>query len=232
MKTSDQTNELFAAIARAQSEFPAIPKNQEVEVKKDGRSLYKFKYADLTQIIDSTRPCLTKNGISFTQSMVRDDLLGMGFVTRLMHSSGQWCETGFVPAVLSERSGMKDVAGVTTYGKRLSLSQALGVSADEDIDAPPEQGEQIEKKANLKESGDSNLNQSVSEKQLSRMFAIMKKKELKNDEIRAVCKEIYGVDSSKNLTRIQYDELTGKMDMLSRDAFFIWYLEKKEELGL
>lgn len=142
MLQSEQINELSKALSQAQNEFPVIPKNQEVEVKKDGRLLYKFKYADLTQIIESTRPALAKNGLSFTQSF---DFAFKAFYTKLMHSSGQWQTTGYVPTNITTNMQMKDVAGHVTYGKRLSLSAALGISADEDFDAPPENGETVSK---------------------------------------------------------------------------------------
>ena len=141
MDHSEKTEELATALAKAQGEFPAIHKNQEVEVKKEGRLLYKFRYADLTQIIDHIRPVLAKNGLSFTQRIIE------GFyITKIFHSSGQWIITGHIPININDRMGMKDIAGACTYGKRLSLSSAFGVSADEDVDAPSEHGESIDKK--------------------------------------------------------------------------------------
>lgn len=122
---------LAEALAKAQGEFPVIPKDSEVEVKsKEGKLLYKYKYADLTTIISHTRPALSKHGLSFTQGM------GVGgFNTLLMHSSGQRMLTGFIPCVIPTNADMKQVAGLITYVKRISLTAALGVSADEDVDA-------------------------------------------------------------------------------------------------
>lgn len=135
--SSEQTDKILDAFAKAQAEFPVIPKNQEVEVKKEGRLLYKFKYADLTTIIDHTRPHLTKNGLSFTQDFSFHIKLGPGFLTTLFHSTGQWMKLAFVPCQINPRMSMKEVAGLYTYGKRISLSAALGVSGDEDMDAAP-----------------------------------------------------------------------------------------------
>lgn len=132
-------DKLADALAKAQGEFQPIPKDSEVEVKnKEGnRVLYKYKYADLTTIIDKTRPALNKHGLSFTQGFVRG-----GVVTTLMHSSGQTLECGFIPCDIPKGADYKQVAGAVTYVKRISLTAALGVSADEDVDAAPIEGNQ------------------------------------------------------------------------------------------
>lgn len=151
INTSQDTSDIFTAICKAQGEFPSIPKNRTVDVKsREGKFLYSFDYADLAQIITSVRPTLMANGLSFTQSLTKTENMGLGYVTRIMHLSGQWLDTGFVPAILSENSIMKDVAGNVTYGKRLSLSEALGVSADDDIDAPPTNDESLDLKPKVK----------------------------------------------------------------------------------
>jgi hypothetical protein len=127
---------LAEALAKAQGDFPVIPKDSEVVVhKKDmpripQNELYRYKYADLTTIISTTRPALSKNGLSFTQGIVKG-----GFSTLIMHSSGEQLETGFIPCDLPKTNDYKAVAGAITYIKRISLTAALGVSADEDVDA-------------------------------------------------------------------------------------------------
>lgn len=129
---------LADALAKAQGEFPVIPKDSEVEVKsKEGKLLYKYKYADLTTIISCTRPAMSKHGLSFTQGVVPG-----GFVTTMMHSSGQILKCGFIPCEVPKNADMKQVAGLITYVKRISLTAALGVSADEDVDAGPIEGQQ------------------------------------------------------------------------------------------
>lgn len=133
--TTNSVEKIFTALAKAQGEFPAIPKDSEVEVKsKEGKFLYKYKYAELTTIIDCTRPSLLKNELGFTQDFIKNEL-GTGIVTIIFHSSGQVLKTGFTPFAIPQNADMKSVAGLFTYAKRISLTAALGVSADEDVDA-------------------------------------------------------------------------------------------------
>lgn len=140
---SEKIDKLCEALSQAQGEFPTIPKNSEVEVysKPPNRQLlYKYKYADLTEIINCTRPALTKHGLSFTQDFIKHRFLGVGIVTILFHKTGQYMRTGFVPCEV-KNPNMKEVAGQFTYGKRISLTAALGISADEDMDAGSIEGE-------------------------------------------------------------------------------------------
>lgn len=147
IRSSEQVNEVFAAFAKAQLAFPEIPKNKTVVVKdREGKKLYDFDYADLVQIISHTRKPLADNGLSFTQTLGYLPEQGKGFLTRIMHASGQWFESGFIPATLYEKVGMKEIAAQTTYGKRLSLGEALGVAADDDVDAPSEDNESLDVK--------------------------------------------------------------------------------------
>lgn len=222
MITSESINEIAGALSQAQGEFPQIPKNQEVEVKKDNRLLYKFKYADLTQIIDSTRPALMKNGLSFTQTVVRVPDVGLGYITRILHKSGQWIETGFIPAVINNNSSMKDIAGVSTYGKRLSLSEALGVSADEDADAPLDSGEsatmkpltrapdikpvKLQEPVKPKNHAPSKAG-GLSEAQVIELHNRIKGIGWNVEQYKSFIKAIYGIDKTEDLKPNQYKDI-------------------------
>lgn len=129
------SSQIQAALAIAQGSFPTIPKNCKVDVYSkppERRFLYTFFYADLTAIIDATRPALRENGLSFTQDY---DQHRKAFFTTLRHKSGESLNVGYVPCSIDDKSDMKIVAGLYTYGKRISLTAALGISSDEDMDA-------------------------------------------------------------------------------------------------
>lgn len=118
---TDDLGPLAAALAKAQSEFPAIVRDKEV----DSRA-YKFKYADLSAVISAVRPALAKNGLAFAQLLDGDDL-----VTMLLHESG---------AVLSGRVALpregtvQQLGSAITYLRRYALQAVLGVAAEEDDD--------------------------------------------------------------------------------------------------
>ena len=148
MKTSDQINELATALAKAQGEFPDIPKDKTAKVKGESKSgkayEYSYKYTDLATIIKCTRPALTKHGLSLIQVLTTDSLF-----TRLVHSSGQFIE-GVVPIRMNQK--MQDVGSDITYLKRYSLSAMIGVSSEDDDDKSP-QIEEVSDRKPSKHSG-------------------------------------------------------------------------------
>jgi len=130
-----EATKLYDALAKAQGEFPIIPKNSKVDVYSkppERKFLYSYSYADLTAIITATKPALAKYGLSFTQGALLD---GRGLITTLFHSSGEKIDTGYVPYEFHKETDMKVLVGQMTYLKRISLSAALGVSSEEDVDA-------------------------------------------------------------------------------------------------
>jgi hypothetical protein len=96
---------------------------------------FKTKYASLDAITTAALEALTANGIALLQGGgegTQDDA-GMEVVTRLLHTSGQWIESGLrLPLAKSDPQG---AGSATTYGRRYCLAAMLGIVADEDDDA-------------------------------------------------------------------------------------------------
>jgi hypothetical protein len=166
--------------------------------------LYSYKYADLTEIISATRPALTKYGLSFTQSY-KDG----GFLTVLFHSSGESMKTGFVPCEIAKNLDMKVVAGLFTYGKRISLTAALGVSADEDIDAAAEeskQGNSTTRTENKKKEEPSRPKEASTER-IKELFAYGKFNGYEAEDMKKLLVEQYKIETTRGLTVEQCDNL-------------------------
>jgi hypothetical protein len=139
-------NELAKALAKAQGEFPAIPKDKTVTKKgfskASGKEFeYGYNYADLTTIIDCLRPVLSKNGLCFTQSIVENDKGALNLKTTLFHDSGQSLESLY--PVIYSNGDAQILGGAVTYAKRYALSALLGVSPDDDLDANESSSEEF-----------------------------------------------------------------------------------------
>lgn len=141
--TDEQRGALFAALAKAQAEFPPIPRTKEVTIRgktDDGRPYsYTFEYAPLDQILDTLRPILGKHGLCFSQPPVSGDGNDYEVRTILGHSGGAYFEAVIrvqkVPKV-------KDQGGLFTYLKRYSANGILGVEPSTDDDAAVASGEE------------------------------------------------------------------------------------------
>lgn len=136
MTTSEQTNEIAAAMVKAQAMMkPAV--------KDAVNPHFRSRYADLTSVWDACRGPLTANGITVWQDVTTRGILGskgefdltwgIGVTTRLSHVSGQWVEFGplVVPLTKPDAHG---VGSATSYGKRYALAAAVGIVSDDDDD--------------------------------------------------------------------------------------------------
>lgn len=131
LRTSESIKNISAALAKAQSSFPDIPKDKTVKVKMKSGGEYSYKYAELSSIVKATRSPLSVNELSFAQGIVKDGDLPV-CITRLLHSSGEWFETSY-PVLYSE-DDMQGLAGGFTFARRYGLSALLGVATEEDTD--------------------------------------------------------------------------------------------------
>jgi len=126
MSMSTEVADLFAALALANKEIQNVDQNRTVEVKTRDSGKYSYSYATLANIVHNIRDALTKNGVWYTQRIADGNM-----VTRLIHSSGQWLDTGHVP--MPNVSGKPaEVGAVVSFFKRYSLSAAMGLATEED----------------------------------------------------------------------------------------------------
>lgn len=123
MRTSEQINELAAALAKAQAEMKNARLNKV-------NPHFKSRYADLAEIRDTVTPALAKNGIAAVHGMDTAEN-SIQVVTRLIHSSGQWIESRF-PIAYDKPQTM---GSAITYGRRYNLSAIVNIAADDDDDA-------------------------------------------------------------------------------------------------
>jgi hypothetical protein len=124
MRTSEQINELAAALSKAQGAMEAAKKDE-------SNPYFKSKYADLAGVIEVSQKPLADNGLSLIQ--------GGGWVegtktvkltTRLMHSSGQWIEDDI--SVEVEKPTSQAVGSAITYCRRYSMQAFIRVAAEDD----------------------------------------------------------------------------------------------------
>ena len=129
MNTSPSIANICAALVAAQAEFPKFPRDRKVKVRMKSGGEYEFSYAPLDSILEKVRPVLQKNGIWFVQFTEGHHLL-----TRLIHTSGEWMESGQMPLIAGSGS-VQDFGSAITYAKRYSLSAMLGIASEDDDDA-------------------------------------------------------------------------------------------------
>jgi hypothetical protein len=130
MKTSETIGKLATALAAARKEFRPV-------LKKSVNPFFKSKYAELSEVIEATSAALSDNGLSVVQTPGHVVLLdGTNRVTvesRLVHSSGEWIESGMsLPLSKFDAQG---AGSAITYARRYAYQSIVGVAAEPDDDA-------------------------------------------------------------------------------------------------
>lgn len=122
MKMSETIAELAKALAAAQAEI-------ENASKASVNPHFKNRYADLAEILNTSRPVLSKHGLSIVQMPFFSEGK-VGVETVLMHESGQWIANELLgPCVKQDPQG---VGSAITYYRRYSLAAFAGIAQEDD----------------------------------------------------------------------------------------------------
>lgn len=131
--TTQTLSELYTALAAAQGEFLPIEKNRSVTIKPRDSSPYSFRYADLDEITNKTRPALSKYKLALFQPLIvtgNDARL----VCVLAHASGATAQSEItLPHPLSLKEP-KQFGALVSYFRRYIVQAMLGIAADDDLD--------------------------------------------------------------------------------------------------
>jgi hypothetical protein len=152
---SEQLNELFAALAKAQGEM-------DVASKTSANPFFKSRYADLEQIVQAARPALSKNGLSVTQ-LIWDEEDGFCYVyTKLGHSSGQFiCSRKKINAKAEDNAS---IGSATTYVLRRAFQAITGVVAGDNEDDDGQAADQIQGDT-MRKQPQADINEAITQKQ-------------------------------------------------------------------
>lgn len=132
---SNELNEIFAALAKAQGEFPSI--------KKDSKNpFYNSKYADLASITDATRSHLSNQGLCVIQTMGSFNGTPT-LITTLGHSSGQWIR-GEMVLMLPRDKQNNELLTPQSYGSSITFFRRYCLQAIINVAAEDDDGEKAE----------------------------------------------------------------------------------------
>lgn len=135
--------ELYGAMSKAQGAFQPIVKNREVEITMKSGGKFRFRYADLEEILTKTRPALAANGLSLMQT-IGHSAQGQVLICVLAHSSGgSICSEVPLPSA-RDFADPKSLGAAISYLRRYLVTAMLGVAADDDLD---EDGQEMQEAA-------------------------------------------------------------------------------------
>lgn len=154
MKTSEQLNELFSALSKAQESI----KNAQ---KEGYNPMFRSNYTTVTSVLEAVRPAYIM-GISIMQMPESDKL-----ITRVGHSSGQWLEIE-TPLFVGEPKGMSKMqayGNAVTYARRYALVSLFGIGQEDNDGNDGNHNEPMQKKETLKKPLNQSPNKTTDRKQ-------------------------------------------------------------------
>lgn len=132
METSEQINELAAALSKAQGQIKGAAKDST-------NPHFKSSYADLASVWEACRAALSENGIAVIQTPHTDEAGNCHVVTMLTHSSGQYVRDSFsLPPTKPDPQGY---GSAITYMRRYALAAIVGVAPEDDDGNAASQGD-------------------------------------------------------------------------------------------
>ena len=121
---SAATDQICAALSKAQGEFPQISTNR-------ANNFLFNQYSDLDIIMKSIRPALKENGLSITQqTKIADDRTIL--VTRVRHESSQFIETR--ARIIPAKNDIQTYASALKAMKRHAIMALLNITIKDDLD--------------------------------------------------------------------------------------------------
>lgn len=140
MKMSNEVNELFKALSKAQGELAHAEKNKKSHTNK---------YADIAACIDAAKGPLKDNGLAVTQ-MLGNKEGESTLITMLCHESGQYISSEFVmeKAVLhgsGANNPAQKMGASITYARRYAFAALIGLAQEDDDAASMGQNKQPRK---------------------------------------------------------------------------------------
>lgn len=216
---SECTDKIAKALALSQTEIKKA-------VKAATNSYFKSDYASLEAVIDACLPALNKHEIGVSQETVtnwkfdevrKTDVCYVVLKTVLYHSSGQWISSDY--PLHPTKPDPQSLGSALSYARRYSLSAIACVgTSDEDGDhamerVKPTQPKPVKEVLNeFAEKLDAAQSfDRPTPAQIKRFFAIMHSAHWTEAEVKQLMKNEYKKESTKDLTRNEYESICKTM---------------------
>lgn len=115
---------LAAALVQAVGELSDVPKGREANVGQ-----YRYRYADLADLLGMARPVLARHGIAVLQQVTSEPGTVLVWTT-FVHTSGQYITQA--PFGMADGKTPQATGSAVTYARRYALLAALGLAAEDD----------------------------------------------------------------------------------------------------
>lgn len=138
-RSSETIGAIAAALAKAQGELTNPEKSLSATIRspfpREGDRT--FRYASLASGLDIVRKSLGRHEIATIQTTAIDQPSGqIQLTTLLAHASGEWIASDWPVCTVSEMAAPHRMGAALTYARRYALFALVGITGEDDLDAP------------------------------------------------------------------------------------------------
>jgi hypothetical protein len=138
-RSSETIGAIAAALAKAQVELANPEKSLVATIRASGpREMDQtFRYAALSTGLDIVRKALGGREIATVQTTAIDKEAGLiRLTTTLAHASGEWLSSEWPVCPIAETAAPRRMGAALTYARRYALFTLVGITGEDDLDAP------------------------------------------------------------------------------------------------
>jgi hypothetical protein len=139
-RSSETIGAIAAALAGAQAQLVNPEKSLMATIRSTdtaNSSDRSFRYAPLSTGLDIVRRTLSRYEIATVQTTSIDESAGIvRLSTILAHASGEWIASDWPVCAISETAVPHRMGAALTYARRYALFTLVGITGDDDLDAP------------------------------------------------------------------------------------------------
>jgi hypothetical protein len=132
-RSSETIGAIAAALAKAPAELINPEKNLTATIAAPGGER-NFRYASLASGLDLVRKCLSQHELAVMQTTATEQGQ-IVLTTLLVHASGEWVSSTWPVCPTDEPSAQQKGAALT-YARRYALFALVGITGEDDLDAP------------------------------------------------------------------------------------------------
>jgi hypothetical protein len=138
-RSSEQIGAIAGALARAQAELSNPEKSLTATIRspfprEEDRT---YRYASLASGLDIVRKTLSQQEIATVQTTRTEPDTGTIHMTTLLaHSSGEWISSDWPVCPAKDTDAPHRMGAALTYARRYALFALVGITGEDDMDAP------------------------------------------------------------------------------------------------
>ncbi|MDR7870714.1 MAG: ERF family protein [Tissierellaceae bacterium] len=203
MEKSESIKEIALALSKFQGEV-LNPKNTNINPN------FNSKYAPLSEVINTIKSSLTKNGLSIVQAPYTEGEYVI-VETILLHNSGEWIKSPPLKLKM-EQPTAQGAGSAITYGRRYAISALLNISSEEDNDGNESTDDididiDVNEETQNDDSNNENVEDLITNRQIKYVHVLANEKGIDNTSIKNYIISVFNKDSTKDLTKKEASSL-------------------------